>query len=138
MKGNSIPQCGLDHLPRSRAEARAIRAKHYISGKPCKRNHLAPRFTGDGTCTECKKEALRRSYAANPEPAKERVRRWRERQRAAKHAPVALVLIFSSAASAHRWIATWTLLSLPDGSQPSLCSEPMNGSYAQQASEEKQ
>lgn len=110
MNDSSIPKCGSDHLPRSRAEARAVRAKHYISGKPCKRNHFAPRFTGDGTCSECKKEAMRRSYAANPEPAKERVRRWRERQRAAKHVPVALMLVFRSAVDAQEWIAWLDML----------------------------
>lgn len=30
--------------------------KHYSTGKPCKRGHMAPRFRSTGNCTECNRE----------------------------------------------------------------------------------
>src|SRR3546814_1154719 len=30
--------------------------KHYSTGRPCKRGHLAPRFRSTGNCTECNRE----------------------------------------------------------------------------------
>lgn len=39
-------------LPKSRAEAKAMGAKHYFTGEPCKHGHVAPRKT-KGACTEC-------------------------------------------------------------------------------------
>jgi len=44
----------MDHtkLPSTRAEAKAIGATHYFTGKPCKHGHIAPRKT-KGACVEC-------------------------------------------------------------------------------------
>ena len=39
-------------LPRSRAEAKAVNAKHYFTGEPCLNGHIAPRKT-KGACVEC-------------------------------------------------------------------------------------
>lgn len=39
-------------LPKSRVEAKAMGAKHYFTGEPCKHGHIAPRKT-KGACTEC-------------------------------------------------------------------------------------
>jgi 5-methylcytosine-specific restriction endonuclease McrA len=39
-------------LPKSRAEAKAMGAKYYFTGEPCKHGHVAPRKT-KGACTEC-------------------------------------------------------------------------------------
>lgn len=40
--------------PKSRAEAKAIGAKYYFTGEPCKHGHIAPRKT-KGACLECLK-----------------------------------------------------------------------------------
>lgn len=39
-------------LPKTRAEAKAIGAKYYFTGEPCKHGHIAPRKT-KGACIEC-------------------------------------------------------------------------------------
>jgi len=42
------------NLPKTRQEAKAIGAKYYFTGEPCKRGHIAPRKT-KGACVECLK-----------------------------------------------------------------------------------
>jgi 5-methylcytosine-specific restriction endonuclease McrA len=42
------------NLPKTRAEAKAIGAKYYFTGEPCKHGHIAPRKT-KGACVECMK-----------------------------------------------------------------------------------
>jgi len=42
------------HLPKTRAEAKAVGAKYYFTGVPCKHGHVAPRKT-KGACVECLK-----------------------------------------------------------------------------------
>jgi hypothetical protein len=44
----------IANLPKSRPEAKAIGAKHYFTGEPCKYGHIAPRKT-KGSCVECLK-----------------------------------------------------------------------------------
>lgn len=44
----------MNNLPKTRAEAKAIGAKEYFTGEPCKHGHIAPRKT-KGACTECLK-----------------------------------------------------------------------------------
>jgi 5-methylcytosine-specific restriction endonuclease McrA len=39
-------------LPKTRAEAKAVGAKYYFTGAPCKHGHIAPRKT-KGACVEC-------------------------------------------------------------------------------------
>jgi hypothetical protein len=41
-------------LPKSRAEAKAMGAKYYFTGEPCKHGHVAARKT-KGSCVECLK-----------------------------------------------------------------------------------
>jgi hypothetical protein len=41
--------------PSTRSEAKATGAKHYFTGKPCIRGHVALRLT-KGVCIECRKE----------------------------------------------------------------------------------
>lgn len=36
-------------------EAAAKGARHYFTGQPCKRGHVAPRFVSNTGCTECAK-----------------------------------------------------------------------------------
>ena len=42
------------NLPKTRQEAKAIGAKYYFTGEPCKHRHVAPRKT-KGACVECLK-----------------------------------------------------------------------------------
>lgn len=39
-------------MPKTRAEAKALKAKYYFTGEPCKHGHIAPRKT-KGSCVEC-------------------------------------------------------------------------------------
>ena len=41
-----------EDLPKTRAEAKAIGAKYYFTGEPCKHGHVAPR-KAKGACLEC-------------------------------------------------------------------------------------
>lgn len=41
-------------LPKTRSEAKAVGAKFYFTGEPCKHGHIAPRKT-KGACIECVK-----------------------------------------------------------------------------------
>lgn len=78
----------------SRREARANGAKHYFTGKPCKRGHIAPRSVAEKKCVDCNRVRCaefrastieaRRSYDRKryQEPERrqwqfEQARRWR-------------------------------------------------------------
>lgn len=43
-------------MPSSRKEAKALKATHYFTGKPCKNGHIAPRGVW-GRCVECYRES---------------------------------------------------------------------------------
>ena len=45
---------GTNHLPKTRAEAKAVGAKYYFTGVPCKHGHIAARKT-KGACVDCLK-----------------------------------------------------------------------------------
>lgn len=49
-------------LPATKAEAKAINAPYYFTGKPCKNGHISKRKTSNAGCHECKKvtDAARR------------------------------------------------------------------------------
>lgn len=49
----------LSELPQKREEAKAVSSRFYFTGLPCKREHLAPRLTSNGTCYTCQLEASR-------------------------------------------------------------------------------
>lgn len=89
----------------TRADAKAQGLKHYYTGKPCKRGHIEPRFTSEGSCVACavaraknwntqnpqKQQACRDAWnEANPERVKAIHSRWhrdnREKSRAASYA----------------------------------------------------
>jgi 5-methylcytosine-specific restriction endonuclease McrA len=57
--------------PSPRAEAKAIGLKTYFTGKPCKNGHVAERFTGCGSCVECKAARAASWAAANPEKVRD-------------------------------------------------------------------
>ncbi len=42
-----------DGLATTRAEAKALGAARYHTGVPCKRGHIADRYTKSGSCVEC-------------------------------------------------------------------------------------
>jgi hypothetical protein len=44
---------GLNHLPKTNAEARVQGAKHYFTGRPCKNGHIRERLSSTGDCVPC-------------------------------------------------------------------------------------
>ena len=54
------------NLPKSRPEAKAIGAKYYFTGEPCKHGHIAPRKT-KGSCVECLKVEWEKANATRAE-----------------------------------------------------------------------
>lgn len=62
-----------DHtaLPSTRAEALALGASRYFTGKPCKKGHISLRsIPANGACLSCVAEAQARRRAENPEHIK--------------------------------------------------------------------
>ena len=59
-----------------RSDAKLAGAKYYCTGKPCKHDHIVPRFTSSGSCVECVKRVKAAWAKANPEKALRRGRRW--------------------------------------------------------------
>ena len=51
----------MSNIPKTRAEAKAVGAKHYFTGKPCKHGHIALRET-KGSCVECRRLEHQASY----------------------------------------------------------------------------
>lgn len=51
-------------MPPTRKLARAASAKYYFTGKTCRREHLAPRYTSTGQCVDCQSE----NYHQNAPP----------------------------------------------------------------------
>lgn len=53
-------------LPASVKEARLNKSKNYFTGQPCKRGHIAPRFTSTRKCYECSKGYCKEQYQNTP------------------------------------------------------------------------
>lgn len=73
--------------PKDRATAKEIGAKHYYTGQPCVRGHVALRIT-KGTCVECRKEDWsveneRRKEKPKSEASKAAGRRYYEKNKEA-------------------------------------------------------
>ena len=66
----------ISGLPKSVKQAKAVGSKHYYTGKPCARGHIAKRFTSTRKCLLCSNFYCRGQYAANPEHNRKRVREW--------------------------------------------------------------
>lgn len=64
-----------DYTIRTCAEAKALGLKQYFTGKPCKHGHLEPRATINGTCLECVSIRHASWRAADPEHARQTMRR---------------------------------------------------------------
>jgi hypothetical protein len=59
----------------SREDAKASGLKRYFTGSPCKRGHVAERYTADQSCCQCKEE----DRATNREKNTEYLRDWRRK-----------------------------------------------------------
>ncbi len=46
----------MQNMIMDRYDAREQGLTHYFNNKPCKRGHIAKRFTASGNCTQCHKE----------------------------------------------------------------------------------
>lgn len=69
-----FPPC--EPLPSSKKEARAIGAKYYFSGMPCKYGHIAKRLVSNNSCVICQSDRQKKWKAANPDRAKQLVSDW--------------------------------------------------------------
>ena len=82
--GNGIGTMELISLE----DARAQGLKHYFTGKPCKRGHVAKRFTSSRHCTECLRQQVNDWHHAKTESDSEwaasRLKRARDYGRAHK------------------------------------------------------
>jgi hypothetical protein len=83
-RGITGPRMAID-LPDiiGRDEARALGLKHFFTGKPCKRGHVAERDVSSRECVECYRQRRREWRAANLEKAKEKERKHARKYRAA-------------------------------------------------------
>lgn len=80
-------------LPTSAAAARAAGSTHYMTGKPCKRGHVAKRSTVDRQCRACHREKSveiqRRWWASRTKEQRAKVYRtkvkWRQGKTAANY-----------------------------------------------------
>lgn len=52
-------------MPSTKREALAIGSKHYFTGKPCKHGHVAKRWTHNGVCEECCRQAGTKWYESH-------------------------------------------------------------------------
>lgn len=64
----------MTDLPKTCAEAKTAGVKRYFTGNPCKHGHVTERITSSRACVECNRIKVQKSYAANPEKARERSR----------------------------------------------------------------
>lgn len=66
--------------PRTRKEAAAAGLKHYFTGKPCHKGHVAPRVL-TGSCSECARETARNWNRAHSDRIRENSRAWHNANR---------------------------------------------------------
>ena len=87
-RGITGPRMAIDlHDIIGRDEARALGLKHFFTGKPCKRGHVAERDVSSRECVECYRQRRREWRAANLEKAKEKERKHARKYRAAVAVP---------------------------------------------------
>src|SRR5689334_2989209 len=65
-------------LPKRGRDARRAGERFYLTGKPCKRGHVAPRYAEQGTCLVCHRTAYCRANAARRR--QHQVQRYHERK----------------------------------------------------------
>lgn len=56
----------LEALPRSRMAAKELGAKHYYTGRECRRGHRDKRSAANGDCAACHREKVQARYRADP------------------------------------------------------------------------
>lgn len=75
-----------------RAKAKELGERFYFTGRPCKRGHIAQRYTDKGTCCQCMADdfsakkydrltQMRSNYAAKKSQYSERMALWRAQNR---------------------------------------------------------
>lgn len=57
----------MNNLPSTKADAREVGAKHYFTGIPCARGHIAKRYTSTGQCTDCQRDNRTKWRTSNPD-----------------------------------------------------------------------
>ena len=62
----------------TRSEAKTVGQSWYFTGKPCKHQHVAKRWTLDGTCSACKAAQNRSWWTDNKERGRELAYSWRK------------------------------------------------------------
>lgn len=58
-------------IPTTRAEAVKTGSRKYLTGRPCRQGHNAPRYTTTGNCTACQKgvnSSLRATLRGDQQP----------------------------------------------------------------------
>lgn len=63
------------------SEAVSLGLDRYDTGKPCRRGHIAPRYTANRACVECAKDIGNDWAKANPEKRRQILRAWKEKHR---------------------------------------------------------
>lgn len=68
------------NLPNTRAEARALGSVNYFTGKPCKRGHIAKRYTSTADCYLCEnvRDVKRRGTEKYRQIRREVNKRWKK------------------------------------------------------------
>jgi 5-methylcytosine-specific restriction endonuclease McrA len=67
----------------SRKDAQRRGLARYFTGKPCCRGHTVQRRTSSGACLTCEAETSDRWHKNNPDKAKEKDRRYKDKNRSA-------------------------------------------------------
>ena len=57
----------MEHLPKTRGDARETKSMAYFTGKVCKQGHVSKRWTATGNCAECQRKRTDDWTKANPE-----------------------------------------------------------------------
>lgn len=70
-------------LKSTRAEARSSGDKHYFTGQPCKRGHVAKRVVSTSNCCECMREDHFKYYPANRDKYLRVIKEWAVSNRSA-------------------------------------------------------
>ena len=68
-------------LPRTREAAKDLGLKRYFTGKPCKRGHVATRYTSNSACVPCSVATIAAWQAANPDKLRKASRECAQRRR---------------------------------------------------------
>lgn len=69
-------------LPASRAEAKAAGSPRFFTGVPCKRGHIAERYTSIKSCVECARLLSAEFYKAHKDEVNARARIWARKNKA--------------------------------------------------------